>query len=66
MKIIQDKMVSDYESVKRTWRERLFSWPWKPWKKFNSVYNPKVYSLKDGTLVMSPASYRVFIEKNLI
>ena len=26
--------------VKRTWRERLFSQPWQPWRKTKTVANP--------------------------
>lgn len=27
----------------RTWRERLFSWPWRPWEMFKEVDAPDSY-----------------------
>jgi hypothetical protein len=53
MKIIIDKHISDYDSVKRTWKERLFSLPWRPWVKMKSVHAPKVYKTGD-TIICSP------------
>lgn len=34
---------------KRTWKERLFSWPWRPWKATKTVYYPETI----------PAMYRI-------
>lgn len=44
--------------LKRSWKERLFSFPWKPWNATKTII-PQVPSrdvirLGDGTLVMHP------------
>ena len=51
------------EWFERTWKERLFSWPWKPWKKlgFNPDANPlipngTVYRTPNG-FIMNPRTY---------
>ncbi len=61
VKIIEDRnMVVDGEpyEVERTWRERLFTRPWKPLKTVNIVI-PKIPSTKviqyDGAWIMHPA-----------
>ena len=48
--------------VRRQWRERLFSWPWRPFKATRTVI-PQVpmkggYLLADGTIVMHPETLR--------
>ena len=48
--------------VRRSWRERLFSRPWRPWKATKTI-TPQVpmkggYCLADGTLVMHPETLR--------
>jgi hypothetical protein len=35
-----------FKLEKRTWKERLFSWPWEPTRKFKSV--PDGYMMEDG------------------
>lgn len=32
--------------VRRTWKERLFSWPWRPWVAYKEVPTSSVYLLK--------------------
>lgn len=46
--------------VKRTWPERLFSWPWNPFRGLKTV-TPKVpsgqvYRLGDDILIMHPVT----------
>lgn len=33
---------------RRSWRERLFSRPWRPWRKFETVYvpDPNIYKMQ--------------------
>ena len=60
-KIIESSfMVEDgdpYEK-RRTWKERLFSMPWKPFKKTKTVIPKvpmrKVFRMKDNTIIMHP------------
>lgn len=54
-KVIESVYVSDYENIMRTWRERLFTLPWRPWVKTRRVYAPSVYKMGD-TLICSPAT----------
>jgi len=50
-----------HREINRTWKERLFSWPWKPltkkkWitEKFHPQYpDPNVYYLDDGKTIMA-------------
>lgn len=61
--VVSALMVEDgkpYE-VKRTWKERLFSSPWRPFKATKTVV-PKVPKkdavlMPDGSLVMHPATF---------
>lgn len=59
MKVIIDNHVRDYDLVKRTWKERLFTWPWKPFKKYNSVFNPKYYKFGNENILCSPQGYEI-------
>lgn len=53
----------EYEFVKRSWRERLFTRPWEPRRKYNRVLvklNPKMYKIKFrglNTIVCHPSIY---------
>lgn len=65
IRIIESElMVEDGEpyEVRRTWKERLFTRPWRPWKATRTVV-PKVpmkggYRLADGTIIVHPAIAR--------
>lgn len=50
--------ISTTVEVERTWRERLFSWPWRPWRSTRTVTiykpDPLIYETERG-LVMHPA-----------
>lgn len=70
MKVICDVNISDYESVARTWKERLLTLPWKPWVKTKSIYAPKAYTYGD-TVICSPRifqqlSSKAYLPKDLI
>lgn len=56
IQIIEDAYINDYDHVRLTWRERLFSKPWRPWVKFKSVYNPKYYKVGAARIICSPQS----------
>ncbi len=53
MQIIVDVNLSDFVAVERKWKERFFSWPWKPWERTKMIYEPKSYHVGD-TLIISP------------
>ena len=43
--IIETPHALDHREVKRTWRERLFSRPWRPWVKTKIVTKPGIFVL---------------------
>lgn len=51
---------SDVREVKRTWRERLFTLPWQPFKatrtEITTTPSKVCYQMPDGSLVMHPAT----------
>lgn len=55
-----------YETVDRTWTERLFSWPWRPLQKTKTIQHatPKkeAYQLPNGIMVMHPEALRALRE----
>jgi len=62
MKIVENALLTvagaPYE-VPRTWRERLFTRPWKPLNRTRTVVpqvpSRQIYTLTGGVLVMHPA-----------
>lgn len=49
---------------RRTWMERLLSWPWRPWRatKMVASWEPRrdVLCMTDGSLVMHPEVAHLF------
>lgn len=69
-KIILNRQLSTPipEEINRTWKERLFSWPWRPFKKTKIIirYEPIKTIYSDGNkLIMHPEVFRVFREEYL-
>lgn len=40
IQIIEDKNMLEYETVSRTWKERLFTLPWRPFLKVKTISKP--------------------------
>ena len=57
LKFISSTLVSDYDIIPLTWKERLLSWPWRPWVGSKSVHKQKFYKMGD-TVICSPQSFR--------
>jgi hypothetical protein len=55
-KIMANIYVSDVRLVKRTWAERLFEFPWRPFVAFNSKCDPKAY-VYGTTIFVSPKTF---------
>ena len=54
LQIFENTACVEWVEVKRTWRERLLSWPWRPWVVNKSFAKPAMY--KVGTkLICHPA-----------
>lgn len=45
----------------RTWRERLFSWPWRPWVKWVTVADGSV-SIRDGQIILKEKPDAIYKE----
>jgi hypothetical protein len=43
-----------YCETRRTWRERLFSWPWRPWVKYRAPIVIDLSGPDDPTLKIQP------------
>lgn len=54
--VVENKNLTVVEAKPRSWKERLFSWPWKPWKKVNITMVPdrQVYYSKDNVVYCHP------------
>ncbi|HEC64245.1 MAG TPA: hypothetical protein ENI23_03020 [bacterium] len=60
LKIIEDKSLTIPDgtiTVTRSWKERLFTRPWKPWvatkEIFNIIPNPELFYIKDRGIVLA-------------
>lgn len=63
MRVIQNQFIGDWDYCPRTWKERLFTRPWKPFMRFRKVYSPKAFKLHNGTLLVSPESYAKLVRE---
>jgi len=54
--MVVDPYVSDTKIVQLTLRQRLLSWPWRPFTKTKLVYSPIAYLMSNGTVVVSPTT----------
>ena len=53
VKVLVSPYLPDYFDVRRTWKERLFTLPWRPWREFKSVYSPQILALDENTILCS-------------
>jgi hypothetical protein len=55
-KVIESRHMVVTEAIQRTWRERLFSRPWRPWRKTRIICkpDPNVYILDESQIVVHP------------
>ena len=53
--VLEPNFVS--ERHPRTWKERLWSWPWKPWISVRTVPSNKIVQYGDHTLIMHPQTF---------
>lgn len=65
MRIVQDPLVPDIHMVRRTLVERFFSFPWNPARRYKRIYCPSAYVLRDGTVIVSPKTYRLLKKDTL-
>lgn len=58
IRFIPNKNLTVQETVPRTWKERLFSWPWRPRRKTNviDIPNPTLYFVGPRMVTAHPAT----------
>ncbi len=49
IRIGYDIACPEFTTEKRSWKERLFSLPWKPWVKYKLTDHPLVYVIENET-----------------
>jgi hypothetical protein len=59
LNIVPDRNVSDL--IHRSWKQRLFSWPWKPWVKYQRLET--CYIINDMAIV-SYETYNKILKDN--
>lgn len=63
---IQPSMyISDYHWVNRSWKERLFTLPWRPLDRTKRVHSPTVIQLGD-TYFVSPQTFSGIVDHQII
>jgi len=57
-KIVESLHLTETLTKPRDWRERLFSWPWRPWVRFKTEDVPYRGAVRigDNTLLMHPVT----------
>ena len=61
VKLSEHMVEAHYVDRVRSWRERLLSWPWRPWLRLEQVRSVRPSSravmIDERTVVMHPATY---------
>jgi hypothetical protein len=60
--ILENNSIRDDEVVYRTLKERLFSFPWNPFRKTKTVYQPKIFLLRGGKIVVSKRTKDILLD----
>ncbi len=55
IKIIYSTNAVEKIVIERSWKERLFTLPWTPWKKTQIHLKPCIYMLYDSQLIIHPS-----------
>jgi hypothetical protein len=59
--VIPSVHVPDFKVVNRSFLEKWFTLPWRPWVSTKSVYAPVAYELENGTVIVSPRTYAAIL-----
>lgn len=62
--IIWSENAIQARKVERSWAERLFSFPWRPFKKFDVFWEPAIFSV-GNRLIVHP-NFKEIIKKQMI
>lgn len=60
--LIPSAYVEDFNIIKRTWKERLFSLPWKPFMKTKTIPEKKMYKAFDNCYFCSYNTYNELLK----
>lgn len=60
MRITPTAYISDWENQRRSWKERLFSSPFRPLQKYKRVKNPKLIKVADEIFCSFETADRLF------
>lgn len=63
LKIVVNNHITDAAVAKRSWKERLFTRPFKPFEKFRVVNDPHAFILDNGTIVCSQGTYNKIMKQ---
>ena len=56
LELIVDNYMPKYRWIKRTWRERLFTRPWRPWVSKRQVQTEYAYIFRNHIILSPEAS----------
>lgn len=62
-KVTIDNTIPTYKMIKRSWKERLLSWPWRPWVAKVRTNVLLVYQYKSGKMAMNKITYQYLMDK---
>lgn len=64
MKLCPNIAIRDYYKYERSWFDRLFSWPWRPWLSSVIIYSPQ-YEVVGGLIYCSFDTFKKTREGSL-
>lgn len=59
IQIIESMQAIETIEVERTWKERLFSWPWRPWVANKAEHRPAIYRMTLPPIGYSPNAIKL-------
>ncbi len=62
IKVVWDEHAVDCKRVARSWRERLFTRPWRPRRRWKIVKEPKMFWVQDRAMLVAHPDLKVNVE----
>lgn len=59
MRVVLCHALAEYEWVPRSWGERLFSWPWRPWAVRKPIEKGTRFQVLEDVIYASPRGYEL-------
>lgn len=57
MRVVIDDTLTEFDLVRRTWRERLLTRPWRPWQAYRQVPKPPRFFVSGRTIYTTQRGY---------